>query len=219
MDAALRARLGEAAGEAAVDAVAGTVSPGSAEQVEKVCAACAASGTHIAVTSTAARGVEAPGGTVLVSVAGLDGVEVDTARLVVRAGAGATLAAVRAAVEGAGMALGAVRASTSGDRPVGELVARGALPRRALTGVEAVLPSGERVSAGGAVLKDVAGYDLAGTLLGSMGRLALVTAVTLRLQPAGQPQESIEPAGAPRAALGDLLERAFDPQRLLAATS
>src|SRR5947208_835821 len=57
---------------------------------------------------------------------------------------------------------------------IGALVARGEVPRRALCGIEAVLSNGDRVSAGGAVLKDVVGYDLATVLLGSMGRLAII---------------------------------------------
>jgi FAD/FMN-containing dehydrogenase len=53
-----------------------------------------------------------------------------------------------------------------------------------VTGVEAVLGSGELVRAGGPVRKDVAGYDLRGLLVGSEGTLALITSVWLRLLPA-----------------------------------
>lgn len=215
MDAALRARLVEIAGAKSVDGDAGTVVPGSAEHVEQVCAACATAGTRVAVTSSApARGARAPAGAVLVSLARLDGVEVEADRLVLRAGAGAPLAAVRKAAEKAGMALVGVPGDVA-DAPVGELVARGSVARRALAGVEAVLADGGRVHSGGSVLKDVAGYDLAATLLGSLGRLALVTGVTLRLQPRGVPQADGAPAGIPTPVLGDALERAFDPQRLL----
>jgi glycolate oxidase FAD binding subunit len=100
---------------------------------------------------------------------------------------------------------------------VGAVVARGQVSRRGLTGVAAVLPAGGRVGSAGEVLKDVAGYDLVGTLLGSMGRLALVTEVAFRLQPRSAPQDGGEPAGVPRGLIAESLERAFDPQRLLAA--
>ena len=53
-----------------------------------------------------------------------------------------------------------------------------------VTGIEAVIPPGEIVTAGGPVRKDVAGYDLAGLLTGSEGTLGIVTAVWLRLIPA-----------------------------------
>jgi FAD/FMN-containing dehydrogenase len=53
-----------------------------------------------------------------------------------------------------------------------------------VTGVEAVLPSGELVRVGGPVRKDVSGYDLRGLLVGSEGTLAVITSVWLRLLPA-----------------------------------
>jgi FAD/FMN-containing dehydrogenase len=217
MDAALRDRLAEIAGAPSVDG--DSVSPSTAEQVEQVCLACAEAGTRIAVTSSPAKGTAVPAGAVLLSLSGIDPVDVDLDRLVVRAGAGAGLAAVEQAAAKVGLAITGMPAA-AGDVRVGSAVARGLLSRRALTGVEAVLPGGGRVGAGGAVLKDVAGYDLIGALLGSQGRLALVTAATFRLQPAGvAATQAAEPAGVPRGVLGDALEVAFDPQRLLAARS
>jgi FAD/FMN-containing dehydrogenase len=53
-----------------------------------------------------------------------------------------------------------------------------------VTGIEAVIPPGELVTAGGPVRKDVAGYDLVGLLAGSEGTLGIITAVWLRLIPA-----------------------------------
>ncbi|HYX77243.1 MAG TPA: FAD-binding protein, partial [Gaiellaceae bacterium] len=53
-----------------------------------------------------------------------------------------------------------------------------------VTGLEAVIPPGEIVRAGGPLRKDVAGYDLVGLLAGSEGTLGIVTAVWLRLIPA-----------------------------------
>ena len=53
-----------------------------------------------------------------------------------------------------------------------------------VTGVEAVVAPGELVRFGGAVRKDVAGYDLRSLLVGSEGTLGLITAVWLRLIPA-----------------------------------
>jgi glycolate oxidase subunit GlcD len=53
-----------------------------------------------------------------------------------------------------------------------------------VTGVEAVVAPGELVRFGGAIRKDVAGYDLAGLLVGSEGTLGVITSVWLRLAPA-----------------------------------
>jgi glycolate oxidase subunit GlcD len=53
-----------------------------------------------------------------------------------------------------------------------------------VTGLEAVLASGEPIRVGGATRKDVAGYDLTSLLVGSEGTLAVITAVSLRFIPA-----------------------------------
>lgn len=53
-----------------------------------------------------------------------------------------------------------------------------------VTGIEAVVLPGEVVTVGGAVRKDVAGYDLRALLIGSEGTLGVITAVWLRLLPA-----------------------------------
>jgi glycolate oxidase subunit GlcD len=53
-----------------------------------------------------------------------------------------------------------------------------------VTGLEAVLATGERIEVGGPIRKDVAGYDLKSLLIGSEGTLAIVTGAWLRLIPA-----------------------------------
>lgn len=50
-------------------------------------------------------------------------------------------------------------------------------------GLQAVLPTGETITTGGKVVKNVAGYDLTQLLVGSEGTLAILTRVTLRLIP------------------------------------
>ena len=53
-----------------------------------------------------------------------------------------------------------------------------------VTGLEAVIPPGEVIAVGGAIRKDVAGYDLKSLLVGSEGTLGIITSVWLRLTPA-----------------------------------
>jgi glycolate oxidase len=50
-------------------------------------------------------------------------------------------------------------------------------------GLEAVLPSGEIITCGGKLVKDVCGYNLVQLLVGSEGTLAVVTKIILRLLP------------------------------------
>ena len=70
-----------------------------------------------------------------------------------------------------------------------------------VTGLEAVLPAGEVIRVGGAVRKDVAGYDFVHLLTGSEGTLAVVTAAWLRLVPAPEAQ-AVVAAFYPSAAAG-----------------
>src|SRR3954452_12423028 len=53
-----------------------------------------------------------------------------------------------------------------------------------VAGIEAGVPPGDVIRVGGALRKDVAGYDLKALLVGSEGTLGLVTAAWLRLVPA-----------------------------------
>jgi glycolate oxidase len=55
--------------------------------------------------------------------------------------------------------------------------------RHYVCGLEAVLPSGEIITRGGKLVKDVTGYDLIQLLIGSEGTLAVVTKIVLRLLP------------------------------------
>ncbi len=73
---------------------------------------------------------------------------------------------------------GAVATNTSGPRRF----AHGTW-RDYVLGVSAVDGSGRVFKAGGRVVKNVAGYDLGKLLVGSLGTLAVLTQVTLRLKP------------------------------------
>ena len=55
--------------------------------------------------------------------------------------------------------------------------------RNYVCGLEAVLPSGDIITYGGKLVKNVVGYDLVQLLIGSEGTLAIVTKIILRLLP------------------------------------
>ena len=67
--------------------------------------------------------------------------------------------------------------------------------RDMVLGVELVRSDGERVKAGGRVVKNVAGYDLMKLLTGSYGTLGIMTQVTLRLYPLQESSQTVFLAG------------------------
>jgi glycolate oxidase len=215
MDDELRHRLATAVSPSGLTHKGTVVVPATLEAVIAVVRICAESATALRVSS-GGGGVDAispPDGIVL-NLARLRTVTVAARGLTLRAEAGATVDVVRRAA--AQERLDAIGLPEQRDAThVGALVARGEVPRRTLCGIEAVLSTGEVVSAGGAVLKDVVGYDLASVLLGSMGRLAIIVAVSVRLEPAQARTPLAEPPGA--AAGPGVLAGAFDPYGLLRA--
>ena len=106
-------------------------------------------------------------------------------------GAGMTLASVNAALARSGQWLpldppaadratigGIVAANDSGPRRH-----KHGVPRDLIIGVEMVRADGTIARAGGKVVKNVAGYDLARMLCGSRGSLALIASATFKLAP------------------------------------
>jgi glycolate oxidase FAD binding subunit len=73
---------------------------------------------------------------------------------------------------------GIVAANDSGPRQH-----RHGTPRDLIIGVEIALTNGRLAHAGGQVVKNVAGYDLARLMCGSFGSLALITRATFKLSP------------------------------------
>jgi glycolate oxidase len=74
---------------------------------------------------------------------------------------------------------GTVATNAGGMRAV-----RDGVTRNHVLGLEAVLPGGAVIRTGGKLVKSSIGYDVTQLLVGSEGTLALVTEVTLKLQPA-----------------------------------
>ncbi|HMC06736.1 MAG TPA: FAD-binding oxidoreductase [Solirubrobacterales bacterium] len=79
-------------------------------------------------------------------------------------------------------------------------------PRDLIIGIKVALPDGTIAKAGGKVIKNVAGYDLAKLFSGAFGTLGLITEVALRLHP--------RPA-----AMATALLRGADPGALAAAAA
>jgi glycolate oxidase len=196
------------------DGVSGdVVSPPDLGSLAVVAHLCSENEVAISVTSGApSTHQNAANGGVVISVYRLNEIVVAGPGLTVRAGPGATVAQLRDAVTKERLSVVGLGADT-GSAHVGTLIARGDVPRRSLAGVEAVLTTGETVKAGGAMLKDVVGYDLIAALLGSAGRLAIIASVTFRLEPVAARTPTSKPPGARtwEPALAD----AFDPKRLL----
>jgi glycolate oxidase len=211
VDASLRRALSEALGPGSVLEGGSILAPETADGVAAALRIAQESRLPIRVTSGAGKGVTIPAGGAVLSLARLAAVSVDASNGVARAEAGATLTALAAALAKAGMAVPGLSADPGSDH-VGALIARGGLPRRSLTGIEAALPGGDLIRLGGAVLKDVVGYDITSLLLGSGGRLGAIIAVHLRLIPTGAAVEVAEPAG-PRD-VGELTG-VFDPEGIL----
>ena len=111
-----------------------------------------------------------------------------------------------------------------GDPTIGALVAenvsgplrhRFGAPRDLVLGVTLVLGDGTIANAGGKVVKNVAGYDLARLVCGSRGRLAFVARVSLRLHPIPKARRTLvaEP-GDPATTVAVLLSSRLQPSAL-----
>jgi len=117
--------------------------------------------------------------------------EIDKANLMVTVEPGVITANIHRAVEAEGLFYPPDPASLD-SCTIGGNVAEGAGGPRAVKygvtkdyvcGLEAVLPSGEIIQAGGKLVKNVTGYNLIQLLVGSEGTLAVVTKIILRLIP------------------------------------
>ncbi len=195
-------RARQAAAEDTVDGVAAAyvASPGSTQEASEVLRAAARHGLAVVARGTGTRlGWGAPPRRcdLIVDTTGMDRVvEHAAGDLVVRVQAGVRLAGLRATLAGAGQRLAVDPVLPPGDAPadgtVGGLVATAAsgplrlshgAVRDLLIGTTMVRADGVVATAGGKVVKNVAGYDLSKLLAGSWGTLGLVTEAVFRLHP------------------------------------
>jgi glycolate oxidase FAD binding subunit len=135
--------------------------------------------------------------------------------------AGVRLSVLQARLAGSGQRLSL---DPPGDPTVGALLARNVsgplrhrfgAPRDLVLGVTLVLADGTVANAGGKVVKNVAGYDLARLVCGSEGRLALVARASFRLHPLPKATRTlVVEADDAAAAAGRVLASQLQPSAL-----
>ena len=175
------------------------VLPRSVEQVQAIARVC--DEERVAIVPSGGRtgltgAATAVDGELVVSLERLDRVlELDVAGRLLRCQAGATVQAVQDAAAAEGLAY-PVDFAAKGTAQIGGSIATNAggvkvirhgLTRERVAGLEVVLASGERLSLGGALVKNNTGYDLRQLFIGSEGTLGLIVEATLSLTqpPAG----------------------------------
>jgi glycolate oxidase len=173
---------------------AALIRPRTVEEVSAVLAAADAHGVAIVprgAGSGLSGGANAIDGCWMVALDRMTAVAVDPAAMVAVAKPGAVNDAVKAAAAEHGLwyppdpasaafaTIGGNVATNAG----GLCCVKHGVTRDFVLGLEAVLPGGQVVVAGGRARKDVVGYDLRSLLCGSEGTLAIVTEATLRLIP------------------------------------
>jgi len=173
------------------------IRPGHVDEVARALLACGRHGVPVVPqggnTGLVGGGVPASEDAVVLSARRLRRLEpVDTLSGQVTAGAGVTIAELRAHAAGAGLEYG-VDLAARDSATVGGTIATNAGgiqtirygPTRAqLLGLEAVLADGSVISRLGGIQADNTGYDLAQLIAGSEGTLAVIIAARFRLWPA-----------------------------------
>jgi D-lactate dehydrogenase (cytochrome) len=139
----------------------------------------------------------------------LDGMaELDAANQYFTAGAGMTLAAIQEALAPHNQWLPLRPAFGVLRRTIGGITATGALgperlaygaPRELLLGLRFIDGRGRLISAGGKVVKNVAGYDLTRLVAGSVGTLGLITRVTMKTATRPERCAAVSACGGPEA--------------------
>ena len=185
------------------------IRPGDVDEVARALLACARHGAPVVPqggnTGLVGGGVPAGRAAVLLSARRLRRLDpVDTLSGQVTAGAGVTIAELRAHAARVGLEYG-VDLAARDSATVGGTIATNAGgiqtirygPTRAqLLGLEAALADGSVISRLGGIQADNTGYDLTQLIAGSEGTLAVITAARLRLWPAEPPTLTVL-AGVP----------------------
>ena len=169
------------------------VFPAAVDEVRAIVRACAAHGASIVPSggrTGLAGAATATDGEIVVSLERMHRItEVDVAARTLRCEAGATVEAVQTAARARGL-IYPVDFAAKGSAQVGGSIATNAGGVRVLryggtrswvSGLKAVVASGDVLDLGGALVKDNTGYDLRQLFIGSEGTLGIVVEATLRL--------------------------------------
>ncbi|MDV8057458.1 MULTISPECIES: FAD-binding oxidoreductase [unclassified Rhodococcus (in: high G+C Gram-positive bacteria)] len=179
------------------------VRPRTAEEVQAVVRACLAHGAPI-VTRGAGTGLSgganATEGCVVLALDGMDAIkEIDPLERYAVVEPGVVNDHLRAAVAEQGLwyppdpasapwsTIGGNVATNAG----GLCCVKYGVTRDYVMGMQVVTGTGELVRLGRKTAKGVAGYDLAGLMVGSEGTLGIITEVTLKLRPLQDPQRTV----------------------------
>jgi len=145
--------------------------------------------------------------------------EISDSDMLAVAGGGVTLGRLQRAAREKGLYFPFEPESPRGDPALAELIQDGAISRyegrygrlrESILSIEGVTGAGETFHTGSRSVKDVTGYELAGLLTGSGGRLAIITSATLRLLRLPGTMASFAVRGEPsglRSLSGDLVRR------------
>jgi len=154
-----------------------------------------------------------------------DVIDYDPGELVMTIGAGARLADVEKLLRDNGQMLafdpidhGPLFGKPAGEATIGGVIAANIAGSRRLSagcardhmlGFEGVSGRGELFKAGGRVVKNVTGYDLARLMVGSWGRLVALTTVSLKVLPRPETEASVLIEGLSDADAVSLMNRAM----------
>jgi glycolate dehydrogenase FAD-binding subunit len=171
------------------------ISPGSPEETAAVLKAATDAQLGVIVTghgNSLSLGAPPTRADVLLSTARLDRVVYyEPGDLTMSIQSGATLSSITSLLAEKGQML-PLDPPSSSERTIGGVVSVGrsgplrlgyGRPRDWVIGVQAALPDGRLVRAGGRLVKNVAGYDITRLLVGSMGTLGVITELSLRVTP------------------------------------
>ncbi len=171
------------------------VRPENVEQTQAVMQLCAKSGVYVTprgAGSGKAGGCVAVYGGVVLALDRLNKIlEIDKENQLARVEPGVILQPFQELVESEGMFYPPDPASLSWCTLGGNVACNAGGPRALkygvtgtyVLGVDAVLPTGERIKTGRSTTKGVAGYDVTSLITGSEGTLAIITGITLKLLP------------------------------------
>jgi len=202
--------------------------PTTIEELAKIIADAAASRSKLELRGSGSKaGIGAPRQADIVEMTGFTGIlDYDPAELVLTVGAGTPLTEIESAIAKQGQMLafepsgegatigGIVAAGVSGSRRL----SRGPV-RDHLLGFKAVSGRGEAFTGGAKVFKNVTGYDLPKVMVGSWGRLAAMTEVTVKVLPRPPEALTLAAEGLPTSDAVALMCKAMGSQADVAAAA